>query len=176
MRRSLGKLRMARVIMTVAALTVVLLVGAVGILVLTRPSASVQLLGAAESGDLERVKSLLRQGAPLNEPSKFKFGWTPLIGAVFHNETNIVQYLVESGADVNCVDKDGRTPLMWAASWGDRGVPVVEILIARGANLEARDKDGATVFEHASSAPPKPELLRVLEAARSKKGDGSTVR
>jgi serine/threonine-protein phosphatase 6 regulatory ankyrin repeat subunit B len=166
---------MAKAIMTVAAVTFALLIGAVSIVLFTRPSGSMQLLSAAESGDLERVKSLVRQGAPLNEPSRVKFGWTPLIGAVFHNETNIVQYLVESGADVNCVDKDGLTPLMWAAGWGDRGVAVVKILITHGANLDAKDKNGATVFEHANSAPPKPELLRVLEAARSKKGDGSTL-
>jgi ankyrin repeat protein len=123
------------------------------------------LLAAAETGDLVTVKTLIQQGAPINEASSSEFGWTPLIGAIFHNQTNVVHCLVESGADVNLADRNGVTPLMWLTSRGDDGVPLVKFLIAHGARLNAKDKDGITVLGYAQSDPLKPQLVEVLKAA-----------
>ena len=48
--------------------------------------------------------------------------------------------------DVNAKD-DGRTPLSYAASWGDE--EIAELLIAKGADVNAKDEDGTTPLDWA---------------------------
>jgi ankyrin repeat protein len=129
----------------------------------------VRLLDAAESGDLVAVRSLIGQGVRINQPSRVKFGWTPLIGALFHNNTNIVQYLVESGADVNLPARNGETPLMFAISHGDDASQLVQYLLDHGANLDARDNAGLSAFDYVQSTPPSPRIVVILNAAREAK-------
>jgi uncharacterized protein len=134
-------------------------------ILLRRTAPSIQLLDAAERGDLPLVKSLIQQGVPINQRSSAKFGWTPLIGAIFQQQTNVVEYLVQSGANVNLPDNNGVTPLMWMTGWGDQGVSWVRFLIEHGARLDAKDKYGATASGYAKGDPPKPELIKILDAA-----------
>jgi uncharacterized protein len=124
------------------------------------------LFNAARDGDLAKVKLLIQRGAPINLQVASSFGWTPLIGAIYQGQTNVVYYLVENGADVNLADKDGVTPLMWLTSSRDEGVPLVKYLIAHGANLDAKNKRGMTVFDYATGDPPAPRLIEALEAAK----------
>ncbi len=121
---------------------------------------------AAEVGDLEKVKALIKQGRSINErQSNARFGWTPLIAAIFQDETNVVHYLIESGADPNLGDKNGQTPLMWAMARGDAHVDIVKDLIAHAADVFATNANGATALSYASSDPPKPRILEVVRAA-----------
>jgi ankyrin repeat protein len=126
---------------------------------------------AAEEGDLRKVQALIAHGGSINERSGTKFGWTPLIAAVYHNRTDVIHYLVESGADLNLGDKSGMTPLMWAIGRGDDGIDLVKYLIAHGADLSVTDKDGATAITFAESDPPKPKILEALKAANKSKGE-----
>ncbi|XP_019618685.1 PREDICTED: trichohyalin-like isoform X1 [Branchiostoma belcheri] len=57
--------------------------------------------------------------------------------------------LVQSGADVNCVDGSGRTPLLWAASAGSAEACLK--LVQAGANPKSADKDGLTALHCAAS-------------------------
>ena len=57
------------------------------------------------------------------------------------------RYLHE-GADVNCRDKDGLTPLIWAAIQGHE--EVVRLLLERGGDLEAKNHNGDTALMWAS--------------------------
>ena len=125
-------------------------------------SRSIKLLDAAESGNIDVVKSLIQEGAPLDLPCPTEFGWTPLIGAIFHNQTNVVKYLVESGANVNRPSVSGETPLMTAAGLGDDGAVLVRYLLEHGADLNATNKLGATVIDFIRAPPPKPELLKII--------------
>jgi len=159
------KSRVIGLILAIAALGIVFIAATL----LRKPDPSVLLLDAAERGDLATVKSLVQQGVPINQTSSVKFGWTPLMGAIYHCETNVVHYLVETGADVNVADKSGETPLMLAIAWGDEALPLVNYLIAHGADLNVRDKYGATAFDCAKSDPPKPELIKALDAAKAER-------
>ena len=64
-------------------------------------------------------------------------GYTPLHLAVFLKQYEIVELLLEAGADIEgAVGPDGRTPLMSAAYWGD--AEMVRLLLNKGANAQAK--------------------------------------
>lgn len=66
---------------------------------------------------------------------------------VFHYD--IAEYLIESGADVNCaVDGKGRTVLHYCAAEDNN---LIEPIILAGADINIKDKDGLTALEYASS-------------------------
>jgi hypothetical protein len=138
------------------------------------------LFNAAEHGDLNEVKFLVQHGVSINQTLASDFGFTPLIAAIYHDNTNVVYYLVDVGADINLADKNGVTPLMWLTGWGDSSVPLVKYLIAHGARLDAKDKHDTTVFDYAKSDPPKQKLIETLETAKlaqeSKATDNETAR
>ena len=59
-----------------------------------------------------------------------------------------VDRYLQQGADVNCRDKDGLTPLIWAAIQGHE--EVVRLLLERGGDLEAKNHNGDTALMWAS--------------------------
>jgi uncharacterized protein len=66
------------------------------------------LMGASISGNVDSVKLLLDNGARVNEACALG---TALHFACMANNSSIIKVLVESGADLNISDKNGRTPL-----------------------------------------------------------------
>lgn len=62
-------------------------------------------------------------------------GMTPLHWAVMGNQTNMAEYLLVHGADVNAGDRYGMTPLHKAAAFN--GKDMAAILLEHGANLNA---------------------------------------
>jgi len=124
------------------------------------------LFNAARDGDLEKVKQLVHEGTPINLQVSSSFGWTPLIGSIYQNKTNVARYLIQEGADVNLPDVNGRTPLMWVVSFGDDDISLAKDLIAHGANLFTKDKYGFTVFDDSNAVPTRPRLMDMLEAAK----------
>ena len=70
-----------------------------------------RLLEAAENGDLELVKALLKDGADIN--AKDGSGWTPIMRAIAANHDRMVALLIEKGADVNATSY-GWTPMTLA--------------------------------------------------------------
>jgi len=67
-----------------------------------------------------------------------------LLSAAAAGKTAEVQALLEKGAPVDTVDKNGRTPLMLAAQHGQ--AETVRLLLAKGARAHARDKSGFTAY------------------------------
>jgi Ankyrin repeats (many copies) len=74
--------------------------------------ASIELLCAAVSGDLNRLRSLLAQGVDVN--SSTKANQTALMLATAFKRVEIVKYLVAAGADVTLQDELGLTAADWA--------------------------------------------------------------
>ncbi|MHC4558517.1 MAG: ankyrin repeat domain-containing protein, partial [Planctomycetota bacterium] len=88
---------------------------------------------AVVSGDIDKVKSLISDGADVN--FKNRMGWTPLHTAVRNSRKEIAILLIEKGADISAKAGSGQTPLHFAADTGQKDV--VELLITKGADVNA---------------------------------------
>uniref|UniRef100_A0A1A9V4K4 Transient receptor potential cation channel subfamily A member 1 n=1 Tax=Glossina austeni TaxID=7395 RepID=A0A1A9V4K4_GLOAU len=69
---------------------------------------------------------------------------TPLHCASMFDHPDIVEYLVQEGADVNALDKEHRSPLLLAASRS--GWKTVHLLIRLGANIGIKDASSRNVL------------------------------
>lgn len=75
----------------------------------------------------------------------FDRGFTPLMFAVEKGHVDAVRLLLEKGASVAVVDRNGRTPLHVATGSGEPGeLEIVMLLLAKGAFIEAKDAEGMT--------------------------------
>lgn len=101
---------------------------------------------AAMKGELETVKTMLAESPELLQ-SKTKQGMTPLHAAAISRHTEVVAFLLESGANVNAVDAKGLTPLHGAVVRVRSNV--VEALLAAGADPNAKTKSGDTPLHKA---------------------------
>ena len=90
------------------------------------------LMFAARSGDLKSAQLLVEAGSDVNELSAF--GTSPIMMAVHGGNSELLDYLLENGADPD-LNGSGQTALHDAVL---RGNPeTVEVLIKHDANLEA---------------------------------------
>jgi ankyrin repeat protein len=88
------------------------------------------------------VRLLIEEGAPVNVPADNPSRVSPLHSAVASRNLEVVETLVEAGADLEARQQGGYTPLMGASANGRRRM--VEFLLAHGANPEACSDEGQT--------------------------------
>jgi ankyrin repeat protein len=101
---------------------------------------------AVEGGDLVTVKALTNEDRQIVNGR----GWgntTPLILAAQNDQTQIAQFLVERGADVNASAEGGATPLHIAAQRNNRAL--AKLLLAHNAKINATDAQGRTPTDRA---------------------------
>jgi hypothetical protein len=132
-----------------------------------------ELHRAAQAGDLERLRSRLRQGGDPDERDKTMR--TPLMDAVKSDRVEAVRVLIGAGADVNATSASGRTPLIEAAEFG-RG-DTARLLIASGANIDASQRGWGTALETAERTGHNEfaAMLRQAGARSSGRSVGDTV-
>jgi hypothetical protein len=75
----------------------------------------------------------------------------PLLTEAAKGRTAEIKALLDHGADIEAIDRDGRTALMLAAKHGR--LETVRLLLARGAKTDIRDRDGDTAYMLAVFAP-----------------------
>lgn len=101
---------------------------------------------AAEMGQVNAVKALLRQGAIIDAHDETKIGSTPLHMPALKGQLNTVEVLLEAGADINAVNtKYGHISLMGAA-FGEHS-QIVRKLLTSGADVRSMSKDGRTAAD-----------------------------
>jgi ankyrin repeat protein len=105
------------------------------------------LFAAIKQHDTARVKALLEGGANPNEPRAEGRGLRPLQEAIFAlcdgGEVDMLQVLIEHGADVNAWDVErDQTPLLTAVC--EREVAALEVLVRAGADPNVRSGGGDT--------------------------------
>ncbi|XP_046344215.2 KN motif and ankyrin repeat domain-containing protein 2-like isoform X9 [Haliotis rufescens] len=95
------------------------------------------LYDASRRGNLEEVKRILSQGVDVNCRS----GWwsrTPVMGAAWSGNRDVVELLVSEGADVSLVDRDGHNILHFACVRGHFET-VKFVLSLHVVDIDARD-------------------------------------
>ncbi|MFH1921664.1 MAG: ankyrin repeat domain-containing protein, partial [Planctomycetota bacterium] len=108
------------------------------------PSSDANLFEACEVGDVGRVRELLGADATLAKVKEVGH-IMPLHGAAAQGHKEIVELLVQAGADVNAANQWGVTPIYFAAAWGHKEVAM--FLIDRGADVHVKAHDGETPLQ-----------------------------
>ena len=106
---------------------------------------SLQLLIAAQDGDLEVVKRLI--GEKANIETKDDYGRTALHVAAENEQAEVATFLVEAGADLEARTDNAlrvywqSTPLMIAAQWGS--TPLLLAVAQRNQTMVSSSSMGA---------------------------------
>jgi ankyrin repeat protein len=126
------------------------------------PNPSKEIIKAAKSGSVLRVKELLAADAKLINALD-KDGSTPLHCATWKGQQEVVALLLDSGADVNAHNANehwGTTPLHAAAHANQAAI--AQMLIDRGADVNAKDREERTPMFHTTFHKAK-AVAKLLE-------------
>ena len=89
------------------------------------------LIEAAENGNIQRVSKLLDSGIDPNIKND-SGGWTALIEASYNDHIEIVEILLDRGADINIRNNDGYTALSVATN--NLNLEMMKLLLDKGAD------------------------------------------
>ena len=123
------------------------------------------LVYAVSLNDEEMVKFLLEKGADANtvceiENEHTDIASTPLMNAAYRGNTNIINMLLENGADINYTTDFGMTALMYAASFNQ--FEAAKVLLENNADTSITDEYGRTALDLAKSEDYK-DIVELLE-------------
>ncbi|XP_023025056.1 myotrophin isoform X1 [Leptinotarsa decemlineata] len=114
---------------------------------------------AIKNGDLEQVKDIIEkkifQSVNVNDEVQ---GRPLILYAADYGQTDVIEYLISAGADVNSKDKFGITALL-AAIW-EGHKDCVKLLLEKGARKDGVAPDGKTYLESAENN----EIRQLLSA------------
>lgn len=120
------------------------------------------MISAAKNGELNELRGMIDLGMDVNAAMDDD-NMPPLALATINGWTDIVQLLVESGADVHamCGYNKDKTPIHYAAEF-DRS-EIVPILIANGADPDALTADSVRVAAlHIAAGDGHKDTVRAL--------------
>ncbi len=101
---------------------------------------SMNLILAAQQGDVEAVARLLEQGADVNVANNR--GVTPLIAAAYQNNVEVAKLLIEAGANVNVQDNTQQSAYLITTSEGY--VELLRLTLEAGADVHSLDSYNGT--------------------------------
>lgn len=90
--------------------------------------------------------------------------WTPIMVACYNGSFEMVEYLIELGADVNSVDYKGATPLMYAKDYALKtgNVEIFELLLNMGANYDQKDLMNKSIRDYTENSKEWYRLIKHL--------------
>ena len=110
------------------------------------PSEALHL--AVRMGHLDEVKRLITEGVPVD--ARDALGSTPLLDAAWTGETEIAQFLIDHGADVNAHHAESKsTPLQYAVLTGR--AKMAKLLLKAGADPAILYRDGQSLLHVAAA-------------------------
>lgn len=124
-----------------------------------------ELFEACEKGELEKVKSLVGQNPDLVNAQNER-GITALQATAAYKQTAIAEFLIDNKADIEKTDKEGLTPLHWAASSGNNS-KILELLLNKGAKIDVRDQEGSTALHFAAESGHTENIQLLLDKGDS---------
>ncbi len=107
-------------------------------------SADSALFNAAHTGYPFLARLALAAGANVHAWDDANSQQTPLYIAALSDSCEVVQVLLNAGADKDAMDAKGNTPLIAAAAFGR--ACVADVLLKAGANREARNAEDQTAL------------------------------
>lgn len=125
------------------------------------------LIKAVSNKEIDKVRSLLQNGADENLAEKEGLQGTPLMYAASTGNKLLCKLLIDNGAKVNQLDINGDHALNWATYYGN--VAIMNLLIKSGTDLTIKSKHGNAVdvslrlWHHDSVA----QVFRTTKIARS---------
>jgi ankyrin repeat protein len=129
------------------------------------------LMRSASRGDLDGVKHYVEKGADVNQYDRW--GWTPIMWAIYYNYYDVVKYMLENKADPNARTKydygsilKDSTPLIIAATYGYGGI--ARQLLLHGANPKLLNRQGESAIIVA-------ERYNFIEIVNLIEGKGATT-
>lgn len=115
------------------------------------------LMAAAEEGDLAGVEQALADGEDIH--AKDSEGADALMYAIYWYDTEVMQTLIDAGADVNTSDHY-MTALARAAMYGD--YDMAKLLVDNGADPALKGPEGMSALDEIGASSEK-EFLEMLE-------------
>jgi hypothetical protein len=116
------------------------------------------ILEASRSGELQLVQTILDRDTTAIRMSNDR-GSTALHFAAENGHLQIVELLLDRGADVEVIDVDGDTPLMCAAITGQS--EIFKMLLSRGADADVLNVNENGVLHYAAMSGSV-EIVRLL--------------
>lgn len=106
------------------------------------------ILEAIENGDLDKVAEFVESGVSPNDYVDGRMA--PIHAAAAYNKVEILEYLLDAGADIELRDKlpQAWTPLLYA----NDSAEAISVLIDRGANVNCVTEHGYSVLHLAVGA------------------------
>ena len=120
-----------------------------------------EILHLCEIDGYQSLSNYLKYGYNINDFGHR--GWTPLIVSVFNNSKKCIELLLRENADVNAINFNGTTVLMYAMSAALKSgdYSIMTLLIKQGAKLDTKDFSNKTIFDYALEHNAK-EIIEYL--------------
>jgi uncharacterized protein len=120
---------------------------------------------AARNDRKSMVAWLLDHGANINVVSSDR-GYSPTMDAVWRSNADITRLLVERGANLNYISRDGQSVLVLAVGNGNE--EICELLVSHGADPDVSDTMGMSARAYAKLFK-KPAIVAAFEKYTGKK-------
>ena len=117
----------------------------------------------AEDAAPQMVAFLIKRGADVHAADGDQ-GWTAIHFAARDQRVDIVEVLLRHGADVDCVDSFGNTPLWRCVMNATPNIAIIKALLANGADANKKNVHGVSALDTARKMG-KDELVALLELA-----------
>ena len=113
---------------------------------------------AVAKGELDKVRVFISAGADVNAHYRMSGlipmyppvgDWTALMTAALHDDTELAELLIHTGADLDFRSECGETALFWGVK--DGSINTVIMLIKAGADITLANNAGETPFYKAAS-------------------------
>ena len=132
-----------------------------GIDVDSRDENGTPMLNIAVRNDNEAfVSKLIELGADINVVSEDR-GYTPVMDAVWRGNLDITKILVNKGAELTTINKEGQTNLVLAV--GADKKDIVKILAKHGADPDIKDQMGMSAYGYATLFR-KEKIVQILKS------------